>query len=132
MHIHVRRAGGFAKFWLMPLELDSSKGLKSSDLMKAENMIIENLIKSRRNGILYLDIKYEVQAQEVYIDKRYICIKLKNNSEFRFPAENNKKLSMASDLQLKNVELICDGTGLHWEELDEDLSISGILDGRFG
>ncbi len=81
---------------------------------------------------MYLDIKYEVQASEVYVEKRTICIKLKNNSEFRFPAENNKKLSIASDKQLSNVELICDGTGLHWDELDEDLSISGILDGRFG
>lgn len=81
---------------------------------------------------MYLDIKYEVQASEVYVEKRTICIKLKNNSEFRFPAENNKKLSIASDKQLANVELICDGTGLHWDELDEDLSISGILDGRFG
>jgi len=81
---------------------------------------------------VYLDIKYEVQASEVYVEKRTICIKLKNNSEFRFPAENNKKLSIASDKQLSDVELICDGTGLHWDELDEDLSISGILDGRFG
>ncbi len=81
---------------------------------------------------MYLDIKYEVQAQDVYVENRTICIKLKNDSELRFPAVNNKKLSMASDKQLSNVELICDGTGLHWEELDEDLSISGILDGRFG
>ncbi len=43
MHIHVRKAGGYAKFWLMPVELDSSKGLKSSDLMKAENMINNHL-----------------------------------------------------------------------------------------
>jgi hypothetical protein len=81
---------------------------------------------------MYLDIKYEVQAENVYIDNRLICIKLMNNAEFRFPAENNQKLAKATDKQLSNVELICDGTGLHWDELDEDLSISGILDGRFG
>lgn len=81
---------------------------------------------------MYLDIKYEVQALQVSVDNRFICIKLKNDSEFRFPAENNKKLANATDEQLSKVELICDGTGLHWEELDEDLSLSGILDGRFG
>jgi hypothetical protein len=81
---------------------------------------------------MYLDIKYEVQAENVYVEDRTICIKLKNNSEIRFPAENNKKLSKATKQELLNVELICNGTGLHWEELDEDLSISGILDGRFG
>ena len=43
MHIHVRKAGGYAKFWLMPIEIDSSKGLKSSDLMKAEIMINNNI-----------------------------------------------------------------------------------------
>jgi hypothetical protein len=39
MHIHIRKAGGYAKFWLIPIELDSSKGLKSSDIIKAENII---------------------------------------------------------------------------------------------
>lgn len=39
----MRKAGGFAKFWLMPVELDSSKGFKSSDLMKAEKLINDNI-----------------------------------------------------------------------------------------
>lgn len=43
IHVHVRKAGGFAKFWLMPVELDSSKGVKSSDLMKAEKLINDNI-----------------------------------------------------------------------------------------
>jgi hypothetical protein len=43
MHIHVRKAGGFAKFWIQPIELDSSKGVKSSDLMKAEKFITDNV-----------------------------------------------------------------------------------------
>lgn len=81
--------------------------------------------------MMYLDIKYDTQAEQVYIENRYICLKLKNGAEFRFPASNNKKLAKATDKQLANIELICDGTGLHWEELDEDLSVSGILDGRF-
>ena len=29
---------------------------------------------------MYLDIKYDTQAEQVYIDKRYICLKLKNNA----------------------------------------------------
>ncbi|MCF8304622.1 MAG: DUF2442 domain-containing protein [Bacteroidales bacterium] len=34
--------------------------------------------------------------------------------------------------KLKNIELICDGTGLHWPDLDEDLSLAGIMEGRYG
>ena len=50
----------------------------------------------------------------------------------RFPAAKNKRLAKANPEQLANVELICNGTGLHWEELDEDLSVIGILEGRLG
>ena len=81
---------------------------------------------------MYLDIKYDTKIEQVYIENRYICLKLMNDAEIRFPASNNKRLSKATDAQLADVELICDGTGLHWGELDEDLSISGILDGNFG
>jgi hypothetical protein len=81
--------------------------------------------------MIHLDIKYDFQAKEAWVENRYVCIKLNNDTEVRFPASKNKKLSHATDNELKNLELICDGTGLHWDELDEDLSINGILEGRF-
>jgi len=43
MHVHVRKAGGFAKFWVEPVELEFAQGLKTQDLNKAEELIIENL-----------------------------------------------------------------------------------------
>ncbi|MBM2815634.1 MAG: hypothetical protein HW421_2396 [Ignavibacteria bacterium] len=53
IHIHVRKAGGFAKFWLIPLELDYSKGFKSADLIKAEELIEKHLeqIKEKWNNV---------------------------------------------------------------------------------
>jgi hypothetical protein len=44
----------------------------------------------------------------------------------------NTCFNKATSEQLAEVELICDGTGLHWETLDEDFSIIGILEGRLG
>jgi len=43
MHVHVRKAGGFAKFWIEPVELDFAQGFKTQDLNKAEELILENL-----------------------------------------------------------------------------------------
>jgi hypothetical protein len=43
IHVHVRRAGGFAKFWIEPLELESAQGLKTRELVRAEVLITENL-----------------------------------------------------------------------------------------
>lgn len=53
MHIHIRKAGGFAKFWIEPVELDFAQGLKINDLKKAEELILENLelIKSKWNEV---------------------------------------------------------------------------------
>ncbi len=42
MHVHIRKAGGLAKYRLLPIELDYSKGRKSSDLFKAEKIIYNN------------------------------------------------------------------------------------------
>jgi hypothetical protein len=39
----VRRAGGFARFWIEPLELDHAQGLKVNDLKLAEELIQENI-----------------------------------------------------------------------------------------
>ena len=42
MHVHVRRAGGHAEFWMNPLGLDSSEGLKTQELARAEQLTVEN------------------------------------------------------------------------------------------
>jgi Domain of unknown function (DUF4160) len=47
IHVHVRRAGGFAKFWLEPLELDWAQGLKTQELVRAETLIAENAQRIR-------------------------------------------------------------------------------------
>lgn len=49
MHVHVRKAGGFAKFWIEPVELDFSQGMKVADIKLAEELIYEHyeLIKEK-------------------------------------------------------------------------------------
>ena len=61
-----------------------------------------------------------------------ICLIMSDQKEIRFPVEVNTKLKNATDQQRKNIEIICGGTGLHWPELNEDLSVTGILEGKFG
>jgi len=43
MHIHVRKAGGFAKYWIEPVELEFSQGMKVNDLKTAEKLIMNHL-----------------------------------------------------------------------------------------
>ena len=61
-----------------------------------------------------------------------ICLLMTDSKEIRFPVEANKKLLNATDKQRSNIEIICGGSGLHWPDLDEDLSVLGIIEGRYG
>lgn len=71
-------------------------------------------------------------AKNAWYDNGMICILLSDEKEIRFPVYLNEKLRNATPEQAGNIEIICGGTGLHWADLDEDLSVVGILEGRFG
>ncbi len=72
------------------------------------------------------------KATKAWYENDRICLLLSDKKEIRFPVSLNSKLRDASTEQVSNITIICDGTGLHWPDLDEDLSVTGILEGRFG
>jgi len=53
IHVHVRKAGGFAKFWIEPIELDFAQGMKIADIKQAEELIYKNkeLINTKWNEV---------------------------------------------------------------------------------
>lgn len=71
-------------------------------------------------------------AKRAWHENGMICILLSDNREVRFPIYLNEKLRNASFEQVSNIEIMSGGTGLNWPDLDEDLSVIGILEGRFG
>lgn len=74
----------------------------------------------------------QVAAKAVSVKKGWVVVRLEDDREIRFPARKNHRLANAKPHELGNVELVCGGTGLHWPDIDEDLSVAGILEGRFG
>lgn len=48
-----------------------------------------------------------------------------------FPADRFRRLKDASAEQLRGVRLELDGYALRWEDLDEDITVPGIVAGRF-
>lgn len=71
-------------------------------------------------------------AEKAWYENGMICMILSDKKEVRFPIYLNEKLRNATEEQISNIEIICNGTGLNWPALDEDLSVVGILEGRFG
>ncbi len=80
----------------------------------------------------YLVAELMFKAVKAWYEENKICLLMSDQKEIRFPVYLNKKLREAQVEKVKNIELICDGTGLHWPDLDEDLLVTGIIEGRYG
>ncbi|HEX9929517.1 MAG TPA: DUF2442 domain-containing protein [Pyrinomonadaceae bacterium] len=76
----------------------------------------------------------EPRAESAYYDsrKKRIIVRLRNGENFSFSPEWVPGLRMASPSDLANIEISPSGAGLHWESLDEDLSVPALLQGIFG
>lgn len=61
-----------------------------------------------------------------------IVVDLTNGCTFAFPPRLAQGLEAATADQLAEVEILGAGTGLHWESLDADLSVPGLLAGLLG
>ncbi len=81
--------------------------------------------------IVEKEILVEPSATKVWEDGRTIYIELTDRRIIGFPADRFKILKSASDEQLKKVKLRLDGYALRWEELDEDITVPGIVAGNF-
>lgn len=61
-----------------------------------------------------------------------IIVDLTNGCTFAFPPGMAQGLETATDEELASIEILGAGYGLHWETLDADLSVPGLLAGLFG
>ena len=71
------------------------------------------------------------RAVRAWAPDRKVWGELEDGREVGFPAANYRRLREASDEDLAKVRIEARGRALRWEELDEDLTIDGVLAGRW-
>jgi hypothetical protein len=76
-------------------------------------------------------VALEPAAIRVWVEGRMVFIELTDGCIVGFPANRFKRLRDASVEQLGKATLELDGYALRWEELDEDITVPGIVSGRF-
>jgi len=76
-------------------------------------------------------IENEPCALRAWAEGRMIFLELTDGRIIGFPADRFKILKEASEKALKSVTVEVNGYALRWEELDEDLTVEGIVAGRF-
>ncbi len=71
--------------------------------------------------------KIEAKASDVKVDDDMIHVRLLDGREISVPLEWFPKLRDATAIQRKNWRLIGGGYGIHWADLDEDISVAALL-----
>jgi hypothetical protein len=134
-YIHVRSFHGECTFWLDPVQLARTRRLGPNDLREIEQLVYEfrkarpHAYRPRSAPDRWIDL--EPIGVRAWVHQRLICVELTDTRVVCFPAERFAALRNATNEQLGRIALEVDGYALRWEDIDEDLTVPGVVAGRF-
>ena len=76
-------------------------------------------------------VSAEPVATHAWVENRQVFLKLADQRIFGFPASRFRRLKDAPDDLLAAVKVEVNGFALRWEDLDEDITVPGVVAGRF-
>lgn len=80
--------------------------------------------QERASRPIPVSVRYDGKSGRIVVD-------FENGAAFMVPARSLEGLADAMDDEIADVELLGE-TGLHWERLDLDYTITGLMSGIFG
>jgi len=92
----------------------------------------KELDAARERGRIRRDAEPRAKAAHYDLASGRIVVELTNECTFMFPANMAQGLRDADPKLIAEVEVEPYGFALHWEKLDADLTVAGLLAGIFG
>jgi hypothetical protein len=71
-----------------------------------------------------------VTAVKVRVTNDYLVVALSDGRTISVPLAWFPRLVHGTDKERNRWRAICDGTGIHWPDLDEDISVENLLAGK--
>lgn len=75
-------------------------------------------------------VTLEARAEKVRVTAKELVVQLVDGRRLEIPLSWFPKLLHAAPAKRNRFRLIGEGIGIHWPDLDEDLSVSGLLASR--
>jgi hypothetical protein len=72
----------------------------------------------------------EAKAEKIWFDEDNLWVLLYDGRQLSVPLAYFPRLLKATPEERRKFEISGGGTGLHWDELDEDISVSALLLGH--
>jgi len=86
-------------------------------------------MSSLKSGMNTSTVEIRPLARQIILSDLEIIVELADGRKITVPLAWFPRLLNASQKQRENWELLGDGEGIHWPDLDEDLSVAGFLAG---
>ena len=83
-----------------------------------------------KGGIVSSETKRQPIISYVTVDDAMLIVSLSDGRRLSFPLDWYPRLKHGLPGERNNWRLIGKGEGIHWPDLDEDLSLEGFLEGR--
>ncbi len=80
-------------------------------------------------SIFTIEVK-DVTAKTVLIQHDTLSVELRDGRTLQVPLEWYPRLLAGSEKERNNWRFIGNGEGIHWPELDEDISVIDLIGGR--
>jgi len=77
--------------------------------------------------VLFRSVKLDATALDVKVTDDRLVVTLVDGRELAVPLAWFPRLADATDVQRRNWRLIGRGHGIHWPDVDEDISIASLL-----
>ena len=76
-------------------------------------------------------LTFEARASKVWFDEDNMWIGIADGRQLSIPLAYFPRLQKATKEQRADCEISGGGTGLHWDEIDEDISVPNLLMGLY-
>jgi hypothetical protein len=130
-HIHIEREGRIAKVWLDPVRTASTGGFSRSELREIERLVNTHKAMLLENGMAFSPVETDLpDAVSAIVDERALRVDLSDGRSIAVPLTWYPRLAHATVEERANWRLIGAGEGLHWPDLDEDISVAALLTGK--
>lgn len=127
-HVHVDRDDSTAKVWLRPVSLAWASGFADHELRRVLRLVEDHVQEMSGHGMSTTDRQGE-QVGDVRFEDDRMSVDLADGRTITVPLSWYPRLEKASPAQRGNWRIAGGGFGIHWPDLDEDLSTAGLLRG---
>lgn len=124
-HIFVQSERRLAK--LNPVRLARSKNFSSDELRRIAFMVEENAQLSREQRPMSKGVALISRARTVEFEGDELIVRFVDGRRLCVPLAWFPRLYAATSEQRVKWELLGDGEGIHWSEVDEDVSVEALL-----